>query len=253
MNHITEYVFHEVANLFPLMDNEAFTELKADIGKNGLIDPITLHDGQIVDGRNRYLACRDLGVEPETRDWSGNGSLVEFVCSINLKRRHLTTSQRAMVAVVMLPFLEAEAKERQRVAGMEYGRGTEKLPVELREPIDKHDREASAKAATYAGVSASSVCHAKKVAQEAPEKMVEIKAGKTTVDAAYKALKAQSHQRPVAEPEPKYKPGDLGYFSDAKRFSGIAIAQLGNITINDPQRVAALMEVRDFVDQQLDI
>lgn len=57
--------FHEVANIFPLMRKEEFNELKNDISENGLREPIWLDkDGKIIEGKNRYLACRDLGVPP---------------------------------------------------------------------------------------------------------------------------------------------------------------------------------------------
>ncbi len=53
---------HEFANIFPLMNNKEFTELKKDIKENGLLEPIVLHEGQILDGRNRFNACKAVGV-----------------------------------------------------------------------------------------------------------------------------------------------------------------------------------------------
>jgi N6-adenosine-specific RNA methylase IME4 len=81
------------------MTDEEFEELKADIAANGLREPIWLHpDGRIIDGRHRYRACCELGLEPPFRTWDGQGSLVGLVVSLNLHRRHLSESQRAMVA-----------------------------------------------------------------------------------------------------------------------------------------------------------
>lgn len=45
--------------------------------------------------------------------WDGRGSAIDLVVSLNLHRRHLTASQRAAVAVDVLPMYEAEARERQ--------------------------------------------------------------------------------------------------------------------------------------------
>ena len=91
--------FHEVANIFPLMQGDEFDALKADIAANGLREPVWLHsDGRIIDGRNRYRACCELSIEPMYRTWDGGGSPVSFVVSLNLHRRHLTESQRAMIA-----------------------------------------------------------------------------------------------------------------------------------------------------------
>ena len=55
--------FHEYAGLFPLLTGEEFDALVADIEKNGLIEPVWLYEGKILDGRNRYRACLDLGTE----------------------------------------------------------------------------------------------------------------------------------------------------------------------------------------------
>lgn len=81
------------------MTDREFTALTRDIEANGLREPIWLHqDGRIIDGRHRYRACINAGVEPQFRTWDETGSLVAFVVSLNLHRRHLDESQRAMVA-----------------------------------------------------------------------------------------------------------------------------------------------------------
>jgi ParB family chromosome partitioning protein len=90
--------FHEVANIFPMMSATEFEQLKTDIQHNGLLEAIWRHDGKIIDGRNRYQACVETGVTPHFREWDGIGSLTAFVVSLNLHRRHLTESQRGMVA-----------------------------------------------------------------------------------------------------------------------------------------------------------
>lgn len=91
---------HPVADIFPMMSDAELLDLVEDVRSHGLREPIWLHrDGRIIDGRNRAIACQQLGIEPETRVFEGDDSeLVAFVVSLNLHRRHLTESQRAMVA-----------------------------------------------------------------------------------------------------------------------------------------------------------
>jgi N6-adenosine-specific RNA methylase IME4 len=79
------------------LQGSEFDELVADIERNGLREPVWLHDGQVIDGRNRWRACQQLGVEAKTRVYTGDDPLA-FVISLNLHRRHLNESQRAMAA-----------------------------------------------------------------------------------------------------------------------------------------------------------
>src|SRR5262249_36506084 len=108
---------HEVCSIFPLMTDEEYRGLKDDIEKHGQREPIRTHQGMVIDGRNRLRPCEELGIDRKTCEWDGNGSLVEFVVSLNMHRRDLTSSQRAACAVEVEERLAKEAKERQRAAG----------------------------------------------------------------------------------------------------------------------------------------
>ena len=113
-----ELEFHPAADLFPLMEvgGPEFGELVADIREHGLLNPIVLHDGKVLDGRNRYRACRHGGVEPRFVEWDGE-SPTAHVLSLNLHRRHLTEDQRAAIAVEAKERFEEESCETQRQAG----------------------------------------------------------------------------------------------------------------------------------------
>jgi ParB-like chromosome segregation protein Spo0J len=91
---------HPAANLFPLLEGPEFEALVDDIRQHGLREPVVLdeHD-RILDGRNRYRACAVLGIEPAAKRFDGtDAEALAYVVSLNLMRRHLSESQRAMVA-----------------------------------------------------------------------------------------------------------------------------------------------------------
>ena len=100
---------HPFANLLPWIRNEEqFGELVEDIAKNGLISPIVLFQGQILDGRNRHKAVLALGeafafsAEHHIKRFNGSDEeALDYVESLNVHRRHLTPAQRAMAALAM--------------------------------------------------------------------------------------------------------------------------------------------------------
>lgn len=99
MHTIEARTFHEIANVFPLMTDAELNDLAHDIAAHGLRVPILLHaDGRILDGRNRYRACERAHTLPRFETWNGEGSIVDLVITLNLKRRHLTPSQCGLAA-----------------------------------------------------------------------------------------------------------------------------------------------------------
>ena len=101
--------FHPVANLFPLLQGEAFQKLVADIRNNGLLEPILVDAARrIINGRNRYLASLEAGVEPRFTEWQGESPLPELALSLNLHRRHFNESQGALVAVKLAKLWTAQ-------------------------------------------------------------------------------------------------------------------------------------------------
>jgi hypothetical protein len=95
---MSELAYHEIANAFPLMEGKEFDELVEDVRTNGLLMPIYLLDEKILDGRNRYRACLKAGIEPRTVPYEAKMSPIDFVVSVNDRRRHMTASQRSMAA-----------------------------------------------------------------------------------------------------------------------------------------------------------
>jgi N6-adenosine-specific RNA methylase IME4 len=79
------------------MQGREFEALVEDVRLHGVREPIVLYEDAILDGRNRYRAARQAGIECPTGEWQGEDP-VAFVMSLNLHRRHLDESQRAMVA-----------------------------------------------------------------------------------------------------------------------------------------------------------
>jgi N6-adenosine-specific RNA methylase IME4/ParB-like chromosome segregation protein Spo0J len=117
--------FHPLANIFPLVEGPEFADLVADIREHGLHEPIVMFEDRVLDGRNRLRACEAAGVEPVFTAYTGDDP-VAFVVSLNLRRRHLDESQRAMVAAKLATL---RAGDNQHSEGLPIGRSSELLNV----------------------------------------------------------------------------------------------------------------------------
>ena len=102
-----EYELHPLCTLFPRLNGNEFQCLVNDIKTNGLKSPIIIYDGMILDGGNRYRACVEAGVEPIFVSFCGD-SIVSFVLSANLHRRHLSPGQQAAIVASAQDWAQAQ-------------------------------------------------------------------------------------------------------------------------------------------------
>ena len=185
--------FHPLADAFPLIEGAALDDLVGDIRENGLREPITLLEGLILDGRNRYRACQALGIEPLTRELPG-GDPVKFVISLNINRRHMDESQRAMVAAKLANLTDGQRADRRSANLPTLLDGTLAVP-----PVTQPE------AARLLNVSERSVRAAREVQREAvPEVQRAVERGEVSVSAAARVAKlAPDEQREVVAKGPR--------------------------------------------------
>jgi N6-adenosine-specific RNA methylase IME4 len=132
---------HPLAELFPALEGEAFDALVEDIRRHGVREEIVF-----LDGRNRYRAGLVAGaIEPGEVWWPGGGGLrhpfrlfvdkhdgdpLAWVLSRNLHRRHLTESQRAMVAAKLATMGEGRPSSKtSSIDGVSRERAAQLLKV----------------------------------------------------------------------------------------------------------------------------
>ncbi len=109
--------FHPYAEIFPLLDGDDFDGLVADIKANGLRQVITLYQGKILDGRNRFLACQKANVSPKYHKFQGDDdAALALVVSSNVHRRHLTPQQRAMAGARIATLRRGDNQHTARAA-----------------------------------------------------------------------------------------------------------------------------------------
>jgi ParB-like chromosome segregation protein Spo0J len=110
---------HPAAKIFPLLRGQKYIEFRDDIKANGLIWPVVLYEGKLLDGRNHESACIDTGTELRMVD--GTESIKDpwaYVISANLHRRDLTDQQKRDAIIAYL----AQAPEKSdRQVGKELG------------------------------------------------------------------------------------------------------------------------------------
>jgi ParB-like chromosome segregation protein Spo0J len=119
--------FHPYAHeLFPPMNGTEFEELVDSIKTSGFYacEPITLHQGKIIDGRNRALACEVAKIDPIYTDLPSGVDPLQFVIAKNLHRRHLNETQRATVAARIATMKHGGDRKSNRDANLQVNRAT---------------------------------------------------------------------------------------------------------------------------------
>ena len=167
---------HPACAAWPRPPLEVCIEMAGSIKFKGLSNPIWLMpDGAVIDGKTRYEACIIAKVEPRFETYTGNDP-IGFTVSQNLHRRHLSTKEKAEMAVKM--------------ANMVVG-GKEANSAKLHDcpPVSLE------KAAEMFGISRRSVAYAKAALKGAKATKPRI----NKVEAAAQAIKAETGEWPSSK------------------------------------------------------
>lgn len=212
MTKTKPYLFHELSSVFPLIEGDEFNGLVEDIKLHGQLEEGVLFEGKILDGRNRYRACKILGIPFKAKEFSNNITPMEYIVSTNLHRRHLTIAQRAEIGLILEAEESKRAEERfkkikeeeAKVRTIEGIKGFQKINNEsqvedLRQKIGEIKDELGEgrsiiNAAKKVKIGSATLQKAKKIKEVAKEdksiakQWEEAKQGKIGVDRVYKEV-----------------------------------------------------------------
>src|SRR4029077_7376660 len=193
------YDFHPFTEIYPLLEGEDFDALALDIAANGLVLPILLYDGQILDGRNRYRACGEAGVEPHfaPADAEDDDAALELVMSLNQHRRHLTFQEKAFAAA--------------RYANLKHGSNQFKREDTSRDVSSREKKISVSEAAEKFDVSTASVDRARRVIKFGDEALEQdVKKGKKHLRIAAEQVSPKKKKQTGARGQPVVRVVDLG-------------------------------------------
>ena len=210
------------------MEGDRFTELVRDVRENGLLHPVVLFEGKILDGRNRYRACLEAEVAPRFEEFAGDDPVARVV-SENLRRRDLSASQRAMCAAKakgLRQRLEAEGVRRMAEAGSRNLPGASLPSSDINSRPSEDAPETAPRTVDRLGqafdVSPTYVSLATKLQREDPEMAEQVSKGEMSLATARRRLATRPTEQPAPGPGKrrsglKSTPGETYDTSNIKR------------------------------------
>jgi hypothetical protein len=173
---------HPLSSAFPAIPESDRAALRADLEANGQQILIVLYEGMVLDGWHRYCVLIELGIEPKTKILPEGKDPRAFVRSVNMHRRHLNASQRAMAEVAISEWCPAHRPTENK--------GAPGAPLS----------KTRSQMADAAKVSLRTINQAKVVTTEAPAATVKaVKDGEKSVKAAAAEVAEAKKPKPTKE------------------------------------------------------
>jgi len=206
---------HPLADAYPMMCDQtsdeavaAWDALKRDIAENGIKDPIVIHCGLVIDGRNRMKAAVETGkfvnwTMSKRIDHGGPREFGQIMAYVNRKnncRRIMTKGELAITAAKIADLAAADAKKRQGQ------RSDLNLQVNLPEGCTGQARDLAAK---QTGVSGKTVSDAQTAIKADKRLEPLIASGKVAVSRAAKEVRSGNVDefiKSIDKPRVKKKP-----------------------------------------------
>jgi N6-adenosine-specific RNA methylase IME4 len=191
---MTDLSAHPAAAIFPMLPEDELQQLADNIAANGLLYPIILFDGLVLDGRNRLAACTLASVVPTFDHWTGEDP-IGYVISCNVERRNINATQLAFCALASMPLYVEQARDRQ-----EWAKAGGNPP--LTQLVEEGSGEAASHAAKQFHTNRQYIYDAKRIDAERPDLAEQCKAGKLTISQAMREIKRGDRVALIADDLP---------------------------------------------------
>lgn len=176
----------EFKKLIPALTKEEYKQLEDNCLEEGIREKIILWNNYIIDGHNRYNIAKqwNLEYETESKNFSSEEAVKEWMILNQFGRRNLSNYQRSVLALQLEDVFKAKAKEKQK--GGQGGvllkqKSAEAKPIETRKELSK-----------VAAVSHDTIAKVKKIQEKAPEEVkAKLRTGEVSINAAYKEIKKE--------------------------------------------------------------
>ena len=174
---------HPLSAAFPSMSDDEFQNLKDSIEVNGVLNPITIYEGMVIDGWHRYRAANELGMDCPEVEFDESIDPKDFVLAQNKNRRHITAAQLAMATTAVYEWHPAHRPNKSAPS------------AEL--------SKTSAELAEISGTSTRTIEQAKKVMKDAVSEVQDaVKSGKIGLPKAHAIAKLPKDQQADAIDKP---------------------------------------------------
>lgn len=226
-----ELLPHELAEFYPMQDAARYAELVDGMRKSGYRNefPIVIFEGKILDGRNRYRAAIEAGIEPYMVQFSGDDP-IDFVIQANSNRRDLTKDQRGAIGLALVKYKNEQGKKNMVAGGKIGAEITNRGLVNSPNPVIPIN--ARREAAALVGVSENTMRAVIQIEKEQPTLIEKIARGEMTVRQAQDIIKP--HVSNNSGENEWYTP--VQYIIAAKKVMGVididpASSELANKTV----------------------
>jgi hypothetical protein len=95
---------HPLTQLIPVRTDQ--DALVIEIAQDGIQEPVYLYERKIIEGRVRYAACEELGVEPPFRDWVllGEKDPLDWMVRRHIQTHELSELDKIRLTAAVVPF-----------------------------------------------------------------------------------------------------------------------------------------------------
>jgi site-specific DNA-methyltransferase (adenine-specific) len=257
-----EYKKHRL-NIYPEMSEDEFESLKAGMAEEGFDPdyPIILFEGAIIDGWNRYRAATQLGIERKFKEFNGSrNDAFEYIIKTN-KRRSLSSSQKAAIAVEaedVYAELEAEVEQqrREKISKNNQNQYTKSAMGELITPSQNRDTKQHEESKTRTKLAKKFdtnpryVSDAKKLREEKPNAFNQILTGKTTIPRVKKQEEIKQTKQAYTESTKTDTPPVIT-IADCKEYLSTFEDNSIDLLITDPPYMTDVDDIEAFAKSWL--